>query len=283
MTQHGWPLNLFNRYTLVPALILLLAGCASSPHTRVRQICPACELVELNRDTDLPLTAYYRPAVGRNGDALHVYLEGDGVPWQFNRPTTNPTSRKMAALRLMQLDMAQSLYLNRPCYGFGKPPPACHPDDWTFGRYSENVVSQLNTAIDEFTSTKNPPLILFGYSGGGTLAMLLAARRTDVTGIVTIAANLDHQSWSDHHGYLPLHNSLNAARQPILPPHVFRWHLAGEKDTQVPADLIQATVKEDPHADYLPYPDFNHKCCWHDIWPTLLDRIAQRRAATGTK
>lgn len=189
----------------------------------------------------------------------------------------------MTALHLMQLDTAPSLYLNRPCYGLSEPPSACHLDDWTFGRYSEGVVYQMNAAIDEFSETGQLPLVLIGYSGGGTLAMLLAARRTDVIGVITIAANLDHQSWTDRHGYLPLHNSLNASQMAPLPPNVFRWHLAGGKDAQVPADLVYTTAAKDPDARYLLYPDFDHACCWSDIWPELLDRLLQLRASTGTK
>ncbi len=267
---------------LAPTLFLVLLACAS-PHTRITRICSDCELIELNRDSAIPLTAYYRPPADGKHDVLHIYLEGDGVPWQFNRPARNPVSRRMTALRLMQMDKAASLYLNRPCYGQSEPPPACRPDDWTFGRYSDDVVSKMNRALDEFSETGHLPLVLIGYSGGGTLAMLLAARRTDVIGVITIAANLDHQSWTGRHGYLPLHNSLNASKIAPLPAHIFRWHLAGGKDIQVPADLVYATASTDRDARYLYYPDFDHTCCWSDIWPELLRSLPQLRASTGTK
>lgn len=273
----------FKSSGVIVALFLLLSACASSPDARVQRICPTCQPIELNLDASQPLVAYFRPSVNNNAKVLHIYLEGDGLPWRFNRPSTNPTSREMTALHLMQLDTAPSLYINRPCYGFHKPPPGCRADDWTFGRYSENIVSQMNTAIDQLKPTDEWQLVILGYSGGGTLAMLLAAHRNDVRGVITVAANLDHQSWSDHHGYLPLHNSLNAAHQRVLPDEVFRWHLAGGKDNQVPARLIHAVVNKDPYARFLLYADFDHACCWQDIWKALLNSISQERASTGTK
>jgi len=284
MTWQGRPPIRFLGFKFAAALFLLLAGCTTSPTARVQRICAACQIIELNRDSAPPLLAYYRPAKNQNNDTtLHIYLDGDGLPWQFNRPGANPTSRKMTALHLMQLEGVSSLYLSRPCYGYRKPPTTCVPEDWTSGRYSEDIVSKMDRAIDQFKSEADLSLILIGYSGGGTLAMLLAARRADVAGVVTVAANLDHQAWSDHHGYLPLHNSLNAAKQPNLPADIFRWHLGGGKDIQVPADLINAAASRDPYARYLHYPEFDHTCCWADIWHTLLKDIYQLRASTGTK
>ena len=61
-------------------------------------------------------------------------------------------------------------------------------------------------------------VLLFGHSGGGVLAVLLAPRVPETAGLVTVAANLDIDRWADLHGYPRLHQSLNPARQPPL-----RW------------------------------------------------------------
>src|SRR5690606_13018967 len=161
MTWQGRPPIRFLGFKFAAALFLLLAGCTTSPTARVQRICAACQIIELNRDSAPPLLAYYRPAKNQNNDTtLHIYLDGDGLTWQFNRPGANPTSRKMTALHLMQLEGVSSLYLSRPCYGYRKPPTTCVPEDWTSGRYSEDIVSKMDRAIDQFKSEADLSLIL---------------------------------------------------------------------------------------------------------------------------
>src|SRR6266545_4164343 len=60
----------------------------------------------------------YRPAGLRpdGGRVLHIYLDGDGTPWERGRPAPDPTPRAPLVLRLMALDPAPRVYLGRPCY-----------------------------------------------------------------------------------------------------------------------------------------------------------------------
>lgn len=149
----------------------------------------------------------------------------------------------------------------------------CHPGLWTDGRYSEPVVTAMNRALDAIQMRAHAEqLVLVGYSGGGTLAMLLAQRRTDVVAVVTLAANLDHAAWTDHFGHLPLANSLNAATV-TLPAHVLRWHFAAEQDRQVPAPLIESVAAGDPYARVETLKGFTHGCCWMHIWPRVLQEL----------
>lgn len=51
-------------------------------------------------------------------------------------------------------------------------------------------------------------LILVGYSGIGTIAAVLAARRHDVSLPVTFTASLDTEFWIKYHQVSPLDGSL---------------------------------------------------------------------------
>ena len=76
-------------------------------------------------------------------------------------------------------------------------------------------MSSMASALRRYLSRGDiDRLVWLGYSGGGTLAMLLAPRFDQTTDVVTVAANLDIDAWTDRHGYSRLSGSLNPARQP---------------------------------------------------------------------
>lgn len=255
-------------------LIPLMAGC-SSPEIRLDQ-----EAQHLNfkrtivQGTEFEHVVYINNAQNQNTE-LHVYLDGDGVPWINNRRVSvNPTPRNPLLLRLMSLDTAPSVYLGRPCYhGFSDTPP-CHPGLWTDQRYSSTIVKTMAVALKQLLKQLNKKrAVLIGYSGGGTLAMLLARHLKNAPGIVTVAGNLDIEAWSHLHGYSTLAGSLNPARQPPLDTTLFQWHYAGGKDRNIPVSLIQPTVLRQHSARLVVIPEFDHTCCWEKIWPSVLKNI----------
>jgi pimeloyl-ACP methyl ester carboxylesterase len=217
-------------------------------------------------------------SVAATGQPLHIYLEGDGLPFlTTNRISSDPTPRNPLALRLLLRDPAPALYLGRPCYHGQAQAPGCNPRLWTQARYSEPVVASMAAGLQRVTGA-NRPLMLIGYSGGGTLAMLLAPRLGNVVGVVTIAANLDVQRWAAEHSFTPLTDSLDPARAPPLAADITQLHLAGARDREVPPRLVAPVVARQPHADLIVFPDFDHRCCWEQHWPALLwpDRDATR-------
>jgi pimeloyl-ACP methyl ester carboxylesterase len=112
-------------------------------------------------------------------------------------------------------------------------------------------------------------LTLIGHSGGGTLAMLLAARMDGVRAVVTLAGNLDPDAWGAYHGYEPLHG-LSPAREPPLSPMIRQIHCIGGRDRNIPPALLQAALTRSPQAELRVFPDFDHACCWEKAWPSLL-------------
>lgn len=219
------------------------------------------------------------------GEELHVYLDGDGTPWLNNRwVSEDPTPKNPLLFKLMSLDTAPAVYLGRPCYhGFSDTPP-CEPCLWTNERYSVVVIKTMAVALEQILKPLEiKKVILIGYSGGGTLAMLLAEHIQNLQGLVTIAGNLDINAWSRLHDYSPLIGSKNPAQQQPLNPAFFQLHFAGGKDQNVPVSLIQPTVLRQHSAELIIMPEFDHTCCWEKIWPSVLKNFQLRANNPGKR
>jgi hypothetical protein len=227
----------------------------------------------------------YSNKAQNNSEELHVYLDGDGTPWLNNRwISDDPTPGNPLLFRLMSIDSAPAVYLGRPCYhGFSDTPP-CEPGLWTHERYSMVVIKTMAVALEQILKPlETKKVILIGYSGGGTLAMLLAEHIQNLQGIVTIAGNLDINAWSRLHDYSPLIGSKNPAQQSPLNPALFQLHFAGGKDQNVPVSLIQPTVLRQYNAQLEVMPEFDHTCCWEKIWPSVLKNIQLRANNPGKR
>ena len=110
--------------------------------------------------------------------ALHVYIEGDGTPYVARYDVAaDPTPRHPLMLQLMTLDPASSVYVGRPCYFGLANDPSCTPRDWTLDRFSPRIVDSMARVIEQMrTGRETDAIELYGHSGGGALAVLLAER-----------------------------------------------------------------------------------------------------------
>ena len=208
---------------------------------------------------------------------LVIYIEGDGLAWRRKHILSeDPTPRDPLALRLAAHDPGPAvLYIARPCqYQTGGPGTGCDPRYWSSHRYSEEVVAAVNFAIDwGVRQTGAITISLIGYSGGGTVAVLVAARRHDVTGLATIAANLDHRLWTEMHNVSPLADSLNAANFTNAVDNIPQVHFTGAEDKIVPpaiAESYRTKFTDATMVEIRIVPDFDHRCCWEDAWPDIL-------------
>ncbi len=205
---------------------------------------------------------------------LTVYIEGDGRAWRHrNQPSADPTPRHAVALALaMQDPGAAVLYLARPCQFQSQPlPPACDVSVWTSDRFSEEVISAMNAAITE-AAAGFEKVALVGYSGGGSVAALIVARRHDVAFLITIAANLDHALWTELHHISALSGSLNAADVARAVQGIPQVHYLGGRDDNVPARVVEsfaARMTDRSQTRIRTEPSFDHECCWAEAWPRL--------------
>jgi len=212
----------------------------------------------------------------RDSDMLVVFIEGDGSPWvEGGRAmASDPTARVPLALELAALTPLSILYLGRPCYLLAVRPPECSERLWTAERYSQQVVDSMVVATDSYARAHGfARVLLVGYSGGATLATLMADKVPRTVGVVSIAGNLDPDSWARLHGYLPLEGSLNPALRPPLPAELRQWYLVGLRDTNVPAAATERYLRRVPADRIRSWPDFDHVCCWKRAWPTILREI----------
>jgi pimeloyl-ACP methyl ester carboxylesterase len=266
------------RFRYAAAVLLLVVGaCATTGGVLERAARDAGWRTLTLSGRQHQLRAAYRldePPIAR----LHVYLGGDGTPWVGGRHVAaNPTSRDPQALRLMARDTGNVLYLGRPCYHGLSGRPECGPMLWTHGRYSEAVVSEMAAALGQFLYARHVRrATLIGYSGGGTLAMLLAERLPAVDAVVTIAANLDIDAWARLHGYSRLTASLNPVERPPLPARIRQLHLVGTRDKNVPPSLVRDALRSQSGAVLEEVSGASHHCCWDQLWPAPLDLLPAR-------
>jgi hypothetical protein len=213
----------------------------------------------------------YRGRSSDGGNRMHVYIEGDGVP--FSDPYTtarDPTSAKPLMMRLMALDPVRSIELGRPCYFGLSRDGDCGPLYWTMKRYGPEVLDSMEAALRREAAREGATeLELFGHSGGGSLAVLLAQRVTAVVRVVTIGPNLDTDRWCRLHHYTLLSGSLNPATAPADRLNLRIVHLVGERDTNTPAWLVEAAASMRAEPVHI-FAGFDHECCWKSIWPHIL-------------
>ncbi len=264
--------------TLAAGLVVAaLAGCAT-PSQRFDHRASELGFVRHNVPGTQFEHAVYQSSDPRSGPLLHVYLEGDASPRMASRYSPpDPTPHRPQMLELMALDQAPSLLLGRPCqHGLD---PACDPTLWTIGRYGEPVVASLVAALRRelhamrASGRSAPGVVLIGYSGGGTLAFLVAERVTETRAVVTLAGNLDTKRWAEHHGYVPLGLSLNPAERPPLDASVIQIHLLAGRDERVPPFLTEAVIARQKEANFHLHEAFDHECCWAAVWRATLAEL----------
>jgi hypothetical protein len=212
-----------------------------------------------------------------NADKLVVYIEGDGHAWtRRNVLSSDPTPENPVSLKLAINDPRPLiLYLARPCQYLPKTKLVdCPSRFWSTHRYSTSVVDSINEAITKIKSQSSVSSIeLIGYSGGGVIAMLVASLRNDISRIVTVASNIDHESWSAWHGVSRLEGSLKPMNILMQLQDISQLHLWGDKDKVVPFKTQKLFVENSGVSklfNYMVIPNFTHDCCWVDQWQETL-------------
>lgn len=255
-------------------LAALLSGCMTSISPAEL---PGTEGVGKGRYIETEHFSLFSQSSNREASkALRVYIEGDGQAWlSRHRLSSDPTPRTKLVQRLMAKDHAVNrAYLARPCQyvmGQGKS-RNCDKRYWSSHRFSEAVVVAMGQALDVL-AMEGQKIELVGYSGGGTIAMLLAARRSDIVSVRTIAGNLDHAAFSAHHQVTPLHGSLNPIDEAGKLTRIPQIHWFGSKDRVIPPFIAEKFAKAQGKASCVVTQEVaqaSHKDGWERAFPALL-------------
>ena len=264
------------RTAAAPALLAacLLTACAGDPNAHADAMAQPAGLQRAQVQAGIfVLTSYSR--IARPDKPLTVYIEGDGLAWRSRyQPSDDPSPHNALGLGLAVADASPNvLYLARPCqFTPMAANPRCAVTYWTDRRYSEEVVASMNAAVTQYMRRLPGQRVnLVGYSGGGAVAVLIAARREDVATLRTVAGNLDHTAVNRLHQVSPMPDSLNAidvARQIAAIPQL---HISGADDKVVPASIARAfAAAVGPCARLRVVDGMAHESDWPAKWPGLL-------------
>ena len=271
------PILFLTRLLFLFLLLCILVGCQVSPQKN-----PDTERLLFTKKLQPHIieTSNYQlwalsPAT-KASDTLRIYIEGDGRAWlRRGVASTDPTPRNRLVHRLMLQDSKPDIaYLARPCQFVMNH--NCTQESWTFGRYNKDALKALNAAVSVLKDKHHyKKLELVGYSGGATMALLIAANRKDVISIRTVAGNLSPEYTNRLHKVSPMPAALNpenyAPELSMLP----QIHFYGEQDRVIRGDIAQHYQKQFTHKGCIQITAVikaSHSRHWSTAWPQLLDK-----------
>lgn len=269
------------RLSICLVAIFSLYGCASV-HSRIKK----AEVIANNNNfrkeiisTDsFEITTYFK--IIDKKQPINVYIEGDGLAWVTrHRRSSNPTPDNPVALRLAVADSsANVVYVGRPCQFIPTDSDAkCSPKYWSGSRFSPEVVGAIHQVINHFVSDSNQKMQLVGYSGGAAIATLLAAIRSDVVRLITVAGNLDHEQVNRHHNVSLLDNSLNPIDFVEQIKDIPQLHVIGERDTVIPKKTVIHFINKLEQlggcAKVLNVEGATHGSGWLENWSHTINNI----------
>lgn len=246
-------------------LSLTLAGCSlmgmQPPSSAPLVTAPAG--FTLRQITAGPFTLVAHEKIRSPGQVAAVYIGGDG-----------PDAGVAPALAARDKS-ANVIFLTRPCQNDAP----CAPEFRGVKRFSPEVIAAVGTALDTLKKQHNFfGFNLVGFSAGATVAALVAAQRTDVLSLRTVAGNLDTAVYGRLHHLPVLDGSLNpvdvAAK--LLP--LGQKHFVGARDKIVTPDVGNSFIEASGRPDCLGLTVIDtagHTDGWAEIWPDLLEQPLQ--------
>lgn len=196
--------------------------------------------------------------INNSSKSAAIYIEGDGLAWKNKyKISPNPTPTNAIALKLATIDTSPIvIYIARPCQFINIDNETnCKPEYWTSKRASKEVIESISAAIDSIKKELNiNHLRLVGFSGGATIATILAANRNDVIDLRTIAGNIDINKFVEVHNVSPLTGSINPTDYANKLVNIPQTHVISTNDSIITTDITHSYV------NYLEEFDANLKC-----------------------
>ncbi|WP_174995520.1 alpha/beta hydrolase [Pandoraea horticolens] len=257
-------------------LALLASGCASLDRDAHAESLanPAGLQREVLAAGDFRLTVFSR--IGRTDKPLRIYIEGDGLAWvSRSEPSLDPTPVAATGLALAAADPSANVaYLARPCQFTPMPDnPRCQVAYWTGKRFAPEVVDAMDAAVGQLTArVPGQPVELVGYSGGGAIAVLVAARRHDIATLRTVAGNLDVEYVNRLHRVSPMPASRNPSDVARQVAGIAQIHYSSAQDAVVPPEVARrfASAAGGTCVKTRVVSDLAHDGDWAQRWRELL-------------
>nr|WP_096260221.1 alpha/beta hydrolase [Lebetimonas natsushimae] len=266
-------------FSLFFFLLLFLTACLNIPTPEQRF--HTAENLAVNMNKKIYHTKYFDifsyQKISGNCKDIHVYIEGDGLSWVTSTTiSSNPTPINPLALKLATKDDNKCvIYLARPCQYINST--NCNYKYWTSARFAPEVIKTYMRVLNKIKSEyQNNKFTLFGFSGGGTVATILAAKRDDINLLVTISGNLDIQKWCELHHISKLKYSLNPADFTKSLQNVKQFHLIGGQDYNTGEKVFFSFYNKFSNRSmikYKIYPNFTHSYGWYEKWNEILKEI----------
>ena len=198
---------------------------------------------------------------------IKVYIEGDGAAFRANgNVSSNPTPHSTLVRELAFGDLHENIiYLARPCQFVQDN--MCAPQYWSTARFAPEIIQAEYEALQKLVGKR--PLILVGFSGGAQVAGLLAVKYSDlyVKKLVTIAGNLDHQTWTSYHNLPPLTLSENLAQYKTQYAQFLQVHYIGQNDDNILPFITENFVADKNSIIYVSEASHNHG--WQKVFPQI--------------
>jgi hypothetical protein len=255
----------FMTQILYSLLLFLLVGCSSANLKTEKAEIMALDYgfkKSITKTSDFNLMSYKR---FKNNNVVNVYIEGDGLAWQSRtKISPNPTPTDPIALKLAIADNSENVvYIARPCQFIRFGEDKCSKEFWTQKRFAPEVIESYMQLLDGLDFKK---INLFGYSGGGAVATILAAKRKDVESLTTIAGNLDIDKFAEIHQVSKLNGSLNPANFAEYLGEIKQTHYIGLKDKIIPIEIYNSYSKKLPtrnNSKVIIIDNIGHEGDWH--------------------
>ncbi|MDH5722060.1 MAG: hypothetical protein OEY94_01900 [Alphaproteobacteria bacterium] len=260
---------------ILSLFIFILAGCTTNnlPYMKeetARRLASAAWMVERDVSSGaLPLRVYERMHERRKPANIYISGEGGALGVSFNKAPENPV-----ALHLATKDKADNLaYIARPCHYIGAE--NCAQKYWGGAEYSEDVINAYSLVLDDMAKRYDiKGFNLIGYSGGATIAALLADKRSDILSIRSVAGILDTDTYSAIHEKTAFEGPVNPSLIAVQIKDIPQFHFIGGKDEEVPPAVLHGYLQATPPSNCihnLMVQEATHDKGWVDKWPELLD------------
>ena len=152
----------------------------------------------------------------------------------------------------------------------------CSVPYWTQKRFAKKIILAIDEAITIMaSSSKIKDVHLVGYSGGGAVVAMVAAKRSDIASIRTVAGYMDHVALNSKAGVSPLTGSLDPIRAAPRLKSVPQIHYSGKGDKRVPSWVLKNFRKAVGSSDCISLRQVNatHEEGWEKIWTRVWSKM----------